>query len=116
MKTLAMLTFFTLCAAVLTAAVNISGTVSNNITLGRTFPASDGVYIVIGDVTVQGSSPTLTIEAGVVVKFNTGRQVIIGSAFFSDSVFRHSATGGIYHSSTNSSAQVQNCSFANNAS
>ncbi|MBW6514319.1 MAG: hypothetical protein K0B87_06130 [Candidatus Syntrophosphaera sp.] len=79
MKALTIALFFVLCFALLPASANISGTVSSSVTLGRTFPASDGVYIVTGDVTAQGSSPVLNVEAGVVVKFNAGRQLIIGS-------------------------------------
>lgn len=59
------------------AYVNISGTISSDTTLGKTFPAADGIYIVTGDVTV--SNCTLTVEAGVVIKFDNLRSMFIGT-------------------------------------
>jgi hypothetical protein len=81
MKALLIFVLAMLFCGTLAASVNVSGTISTNTTFGRYSPASDGVYIVTADITVQGAaSPVLTIEAGVVVKFNAARQMIIGHA------------------------------------
>lgn len=60
------------------ASVNVSGAITTDTTLGLTFPATDGIYIITGDVTVYNGA-TLTIEAGVEVRFNQYMSMYIGS-------------------------------------
>lgn len=58
------------------ADTNVSGTISTN----TTWTLAGSPYIVTGFVTVAGAStPTLTVDAGVVVKFNSGQWLAIGN-------------------------------------
>src|SRR5688572_9145184 len=72
-------------AVATSAAVGITVTeggptnVSGAIGASTTWTLSASPYIVTGDVTVGGaSSPILTIEPGVKIKFNAGRTLIVG--------------------------------------
>ncbi|MDA8139619.1 MAG: right-handed parallel beta-helix repeat-containing protein, partial [Desulfobacteraceae bacterium] len=63
----------------LRAATNVSGTISAN----TTWTLANSPYIVTSSVTVLGSTSagaTLTIEPGVVVKFNSGCSINIGAS------------------------------------
>jgi hypothetical protein len=58
-------------------------TISSNITADTAWTLAGSPYIVTGNITVQGSTSagaTLTVEPGVVVKFNSGRYMNIGSS------------------------------------
>ena len=48
-----------------------------NRVLGLTSPAADGIYIVTGDLTVRNGA-TLTVEAGVEIRFQAGTSMVIG--------------------------------------
>ena len=53
----------------------VSGTISQN----RTWTTSGSPYVVTGNVEVKGASePTLTIEPGVEVRFDSGARLEIG--------------------------------------
>src|SRR6266851_4626581 len=59
----------TLVASVASADTNVSGTISTS----TTWTLANSPYVVTGAVIVAAASaPVLTIEAGVVVKFNAG--------------------------------------------
>src|SRR6058998_1610485 len=70
--TAAVATAFLICAATLFADTNVSGSIASN----TTWTVSGSPYIVTGDVTVN-SNVTLTIDPGVTVKFNSGRQLSV---------------------------------------
>jgi flagellar hook assembly protein FlgD len=64
-----------LLAGHMVADTNVSGTISTN----TTWTLASSPYIVIGDVSVgSGSTPVLTIQAGVTVKFNSGKALLVG--------------------------------------
>jgi flagellar hook assembly protein FlgD len=61
-----------------TIAANAATNVSGNITANTTWTVAGSPYILSGDISVGGSaSPTLTIEAGVVVKGNAHAHLLI---------------------------------------
>ncbi len=60
------------------AWVNISGNITVDTFLGETSPATDGIYIVTGDITVYDGA-TLTIGEGVEIRFNQNRAMYIGT-------------------------------------
>jgi flagellar hook assembly protein FlgD len=68
--------FMCLVAAAATgrADTNVSGTISTN----TTWTAANSPYVVTSTVSVTGTNPTLTIEAGVTVKFANGALLVIG--------------------------------------
>jgi parallel beta-helix repeat protein len=68
----AVATAFLICAATVFADTNVSGSITSN----TTWAVSGSPYIVTGDVTVN-SNVTLTIDPGVTVKFNNGRQLSV---------------------------------------
>lgn len=54
--------------------------VSGTISASATWSLANSPFLVTADVTVQGSpAPTLTIEAGVTVKFNAGTRLMVGN-------------------------------------
>lgn len=61
------------------AALDVSGNITSSATWGIDYPSPDGVYIVTGNVQVFGAGVTLTIEAGVEVRFNQNRRLLIGN-------------------------------------
>jgi len=63
-----------LCAPLMIADTNVSGTISTN----TTWTLANSPYIVTGLVLVQGSgSPVLTIEPGVTVKFAPAMALVV---------------------------------------
>lgn len=78
----AALVVLSLCALPAAAYVTVGGNIIANTTWGRTAPAADGIYWVTSTVNVMGSaSPTLTLEPGVIVKFNPGFHLYVGGSY-----------------------------------
>jgi hypothetical protein len=73
----AMAVCFGLATVELLAYANVSGDITGSVTWGRTSPAADGIYRVTGAVRVM-SGGSLTIEPGVIVKFNSGMSLTVG--------------------------------------
>jgi parallel beta-helix repeat protein len=78
---LCLLTILLLAAPAAHAATNVSGTISTD----TVWTLVGSPYIVTGSITVQGTDgpdgvTTLTIEPGVVVRFNQGAYLTIGSS------------------------------------
>jgi len=68
-----------LLAGVGLAAVEISGEITSDTVLGLTSPAPDGIYIVVADLTVTNGA-TLTVEAGVQLRFEPAVSLWVGGA------------------------------------
>ncbi|MDQ6891116.1 MAG: right-handed parallel beta-helix repeat-containing protein [Acidobacteriota bacterium] len=75
----ALLASLLLLARLLRADTNVSGTINAS----TTWTTAGSPYIVTADVTVEnnGTLPTLTIQAGVTVKFNSGTKLNIGTNY-----------------------------------
>lgn len=62
-----------------TNALRADTPVSGTISTSATWSLAGSPFVVTGDVWVQGSAtPTLTIDAGVTVKFNSGARLMVG--------------------------------------
>jgi len=98
------------------ADINVSGVISSNTTW-----TADNVYIVVGDVTVS-EGITLTIQAGVTVKFNSNTLLLVNGRLIADGttgqhvIFTSSnsvpAAGnwkGIYFGSTSTGSILDYC-------
>ena len=77
------LLIFLICSIVVLADTSVSGDITSDTTWGRTSPDPNGIYIVTGDITIRNGA-TLTIEAGVTVKFNRYRRIYIGGTLLND--------------------------------
>ena len=69
--------FLLIMTSLAVASTNVSGQISTN----TTWTTTGSPYIVTGDVRVYATSstPVLTIQAGVTVKFNSGTGLYIGN-------------------------------------
>jgi len=67
------------CALPAAAHVTVSGVIDAPTTWGRTSPAADGIYWVTSTVTVRDGG-SLTIEPGVIVKFDPGQSLQVGAS------------------------------------
>ncbi len=81
MKHITLLLFCCLLGGLLFADTTISG----NITSSQTWTQAGSPYIITNAIEISdASTPVLTIEAGVVVKFAAARSISIGSASYSE--------------------------------
>jgi len=71
---------FCLLLAALCGFISAETYITENISTSQTWTQTGSPYVINGDITVYGEPiPTLTIQAGVVVKFTSGSSLIIGS-------------------------------------
>lgn len=82
--TLLLITYVSFPSFSTLAETNVFGPITENTTWGLTSPDPNGEYRVTGDVTVQDGS-TLTIEPGVIVRFNDHRVIYVGGSMPGDS-------------------------------
>ncbi len=76
---MAVLVMVSLSAAPGIGSISVGGTIASSTTWGKTVPAADGIYWVTSSITVNNGA-TLTIEPGVIVKFNVGTQMSLGGS------------------------------------
>lgn len=77
MKRCVLVVIFIFVLVLAFASTTVSGTISNSVT----WNLAGSPYIISGGVSIYGSShPVVTIDAGVIVKFNSGAGINIGHA------------------------------------
>ncbi len=79
------LSFWLFCCLILGSALFADTNVSGTINTSQTWTLAGSPYIITGNVEVRGyPTPIITIQAGVVVKFNSGTAINLGNVNYND--------------------------------